>query len=108
MAQYYHQEYRHNYENQEQMAPTQHMNFNQPYIYTAFEPFLYHTLRSMLNQNVIVEAMKGTIRGVLSDVHPDHIVLHVKGNHYYIRTQHINWVMPTHAKTSLPQLSGME
>lgn len=62
---------------------------------TLFEPFMYQTFLSLINQNVVVETNKGTLRGQLMDVKIDHIALKISGNIYFVRTQEISWIMPT-------------
>ncbi|MFD2637942.1 YuzF family protein [Piscibacillus salipiscarius] len=79
--------------NQPQL-PSQADN-HQIQLFTLFEPFMYQTLISLINQHVVVETDKGALRGQLIDVKIDHIALEISGNIYFVRIQEISWVMPT-------------
>ncbi|OIJ14429.1 hypothetical protein BKP37_08510 [Anaerobacillus alkalilacustris] len=60
----------------------------------------------MVSCLVVIETIRGTLRGRLTDVHPDHVVLEVSGIPYFVRIQQINWVMPTHTHSSLPHVTA--
>ncbi|MCD8508845.1 MAG: YuzF family protein [Bacillus sp. (in: Bacteria)] len=63
--------------------------------YTSlYDPFLVQTLQSLLGRMVTVETSKGTVRGKLADVKPDHICVQTKDAQFLIRIQEIVWVMP--------------
>lgn len=50
----------------------------------------------MINYPVVIETNRGTIRGTLVEVQPDHVVIEVSGRFYFVRIQQINWVMPSY------------
>ncbi|MFC0270714.1 YuzF family protein [Metabacillus herbersteinensis] len=58
------------------------------------DPYVYQTLMSVVNQPISVQTTRGQVRGKLTDVTPDHIVVEMGGNSFYIRTQQIIWVVP--------------
>ncbi|SDZ30078.1 Protein of unknown function [Evansella caseinilytica] len=61
---------------------------------SLYDPFLIHVLQSMLGRTVAVETSKGSVRGKLADVKPDHIAIQTKEASFFIRVQEIVWVMP--------------
>ncbi|MDQ0254873.1 hypothetical protein J2S74_002255 [Evansella vedderi] len=61
---------------------------------SLYDPFLVQTLQSILGKSIVVETSKGSIRGKLADVKPDHICLQSKEASFFIRIQEIVWVMP--------------
>lgn len=63
------------------------------YVYTV-DPFVVQTLTSIVGSHVVVETVRGSMRGVLVDVKPDHIVLKVHDSSFFIRIANIVWVMP--------------
>ncbi|MFO1446170.1 YuzF family protein [Bacillus sp. Bva_UNVM-123] len=58
------------------------------------DPYVYHTLQSIIKSMVIVETTKGTVSGSLKSVMPDHIIVESGGSSFFIRTQQIVWVIP--------------
>ncbi|MBU9721033.1 MULTISPECIES: YuzF family protein [Bacillaceae] len=62
---------------------------------SLYDPFVYQTLQSVLGRHVVVETSKGSIRGKLADVKPDHVTIQTKEATFFIRTQEIVWVMPS-------------
>lgn len=67
----------------------------QPQASTIVEPYMYQTLLSLIHYSVVLETNRGTMRGILTHVSPDHITIDVSGHCYFVRLQQINWVMPT-------------
>ncbi|MGI8315081.1 YuzF family protein [Halobacillus mangrovi] len=59
------------------------------------DPYVYQTLSSITGTNVVVQTSQGSLRGPLKTVMPDHIVVEVSGNPFFIRTQEIVWVTPS-------------
>lgn len=57
-------------------------------------PYLYRTLMSMLHRKVVVQTTRGSVRGILTYVMPDHVVIHMGGSYFFIRTQQIVWFVP--------------
>lgn len=58
------------------------------------DPYVYQALMSVVNQPIGVQTSRGSIKGKLTDVAPDHIVVEMGGNSFYIRTQQIIWLVP--------------
>ncbi|MCA1320539.1 YuzF family protein [Bacillus tianshenii] len=65
-----------------------------PIQYMLVEPFVYQTLMSIKGSTVVVETSRGSIRGILRDVKPDHIVLFEGDSSFFVRSAEIIWVMP--------------
>lgn len=65
-----------------------------PIQYMVIEPYVYHTLRSIVGTEVVIETTRGSIRGNLKDVKPDHVVLAAGDSSFFIRTAEVIWVMP--------------
>lgn len=65
-----------------------------PIQYMLVEPFVYQTLMSIKGSTVVVETSRGSIRGILRDVKPDHIVLFEGDSNFFVRSAEIIWVMP--------------
>ncbi|RXT06376.1 YuzF family protein [Ammoniphilus sp. CFH 90114] len=62
--------------------------------YTLVDPYVYQTLKTVVGKMVIVETVRGSIRGTLQKVVPDHIVLQAGDSTFFVRIQQIIWVMP--------------
>ncbi|WP_409305832.1 YuzF family protein [Peribacillus sp. SCS-155] len=58
------------------------------------DPYVYQTLSGIVGAQVAVQTTKFSVRGTLKLVMPDHIVVHMGGNDFYIRTKEIIWVVP--------------
>ncbi|MGI8314684.1 YuzF family protein [Halobacillus mangrovi] len=61
---------------------------------TIIDPFVVNTLKTVVGKTLIVETTKDTVRGVLADVQPDHIVLNVGDTTFFVRIQQIVTIMP--------------
>jgi hypothetical protein len=61
-------------------------NMGNPYIYEAFSRFQ--------GQSIAVQTTRGSVRGVLRAVMPDHIVVQMGGSPFYVRTEQIIWFHP--------------
>jgi hypothetical protein len=59
-----------------------------------FEPFVYETLKSVMGKVLIVSTVRDTLRGRLMDVKPDHVVLNVGDETFFVRICQIVSVMP--------------
>lgn len=55
------------------------------------DPYVYESLTGLLNKSLAVQTPRGSVRGVLRHVMPDHIVIHMGGVPFYIRTDQIIW-----------------
>ncbi|WP_425432226.1 YuzF family protein [Halobacillus massiliensis] len=62
--------------------------------FTLIDPYVYQTLSSLTGQGVVVETIRGSLRGKLRTVMPDHIIVEVNNVPFFIRTQQIVWVSP--------------
>lgn len=58
------------------------------------DPYVYEALMALQNKNLAVQTVRGSVRGVLKKVMPDHIVVQMGGSPFYIRTSQIIWVQP--------------
>ncbi|MYL32063.1 DUF2642 domain-containing protein [Pontibacillus yanchengensis] len=61
---------------------------------TLVDPYVVHTLQSVVGNMLIVETTKDTIRGKLIEVKPDHIVLTAGDSTFFVRIQQIVTIMP--------------
>ncbi|RSD20760.1 YuzF family protein [Mesobacillus subterraneus] len=59
-----------------------------------YDPYVYQTLSTIVGQLVTVQTIRGSVRGSLQMVMPDHIVVESNGTPFFIRTQQIIWVFP--------------
>ncbi|MGZ0049340.1 YuzF family protein [Brevibacillus gelatini] len=67
---------------------------NTPSMSTVIDPFLYQTLLSVVQRDVVIQTTQGNLRGNVVHVMPDHVALRVGGSMFFVRTQQIVWVMP--------------
>ncbi|MGM0845314.1 MAG: YuzF family protein [Bacillota bacterium] len=74
-------------------APMNQGNMHSQPIYN-FEPYVYETLRSVIGKVLIVSTVRDTLRGRLMDVKPDHVVLNIGDETFFVRTSQIVSVMP--------------
>lgn len=58
------------------------------------DPYFYQSLMELQNKSIAVQTPRGSVRGVLQTVMPDHIVVHMGGSPFFIRTAQIIWVNP--------------
>lgn len=65
-----------------------------PQPFFCIDPYVYVTLKAIVGRGVVVETVRGSNRGVLADVKPDHVVVQEDGKKFFIRTAQIIWVMP--------------
>lgn len=57
-------------------------------------PYVYEALNRLLNHQIAVQTVRGSVRGPLRMVAPDHIVVEMGGCPFYVRTEQIIWVQP--------------
>lgn len=55
------------------------------------DPYVYEALTGFQNTSLAVQTIRGSVRGVLRKVMPDHIVIDMGGSLFYIRTEQIIW-----------------
>jgi hypothetical protein len=63
-------------------------------MFMLYDPYVVEALKSLMGKELIVETSRGSIRGELTDVKPDHIVLSTNDTSFFIRIQEIIWIMP--------------
>jgi hypothetical protein len=59
-----------------------------------YDPYVYQTLLTIVGQMVTVQTVRGSVRGSLKTVMPDHLVVESNETPFFIRTQQIIWVFP--------------
>ena len=57
-----------------------------------YDPYVYQILTTIVGKIVTVQTIRGSVRGSLKNVLPDHIVVESNGTPFFIRTQQIIWV----------------
>ncbi|WP_156430809.1 YuzF family protein [Paenibacillus sp. FJAT-26967] len=60
----------------------------------SIDPYVYAALQTLIGKGIVVETVRGSNRGKLAQVKPDHIVVQEDGKQFFIRTAQIIWVMP--------------
>ncbi|WP_335582603.1 YuzF family protein [Novibacillus thermophilus] len=58
------------------------------------DSYLYQSLMPCVHQPITVQTTRGSVRGILRSVTPDHLVVEMGGNWFFIRTQQIIWFVP--------------
>jgi ferredoxin-fold anticodon binding domain-containing protein len=66
-----------------------------PGMHSFIDPYLYQTLLSLVGRQIAVQTVAGSVRGVLSNVMPDHVVVQVSNTPFLIRISQIVWVLPS-------------
>lgn len=60
---------------------------------SAYDPYVYQTLTSVVGKNIVVQVTNNSVvKGVLTKVLPDHIVVEKNGTPFFVRSQQIIWV----------------
>jgi hypothetical protein len=75
------------------MQRQQGNNLNTQY-QTMVDPFVVQTLQTVVGKVLIVQTTRDTIRGILKDVKPDHVMLMAGDSPFFIRIQQIVSIMP--------------
>lgn len=70
------------------------MDERMPQLFSLVDPYVYQTLQTVIGKMVTVETTRGSLRGKLCDVQPDHIVLQINSSMFFVRIQQIVWVFP--------------
>ena len=55
-------------------------------------PYVYQTLQSAIGKHVVIETVRGNVRGKLKDVKPDHLLIEDTVP-YIVRIQQIVWIL---------------
>ncbi|MBU9713780.1 YuzF family protein [Evansella tamaricis] len=61
---------------------------------SLYDPFVVQSLQNIIGREIVVETSKGSVRGKLADVKPDHVVVQTKESTFFVRIQEVVWVMP--------------
>ncbi|HSO58217.1 MAG TPA: DUF2642 domain-containing protein, partial [Paenisporosarcina sp.] len=62
-------------------------------------PYVYQTLTSIIGKEIVVQLSNNSVvKGVLTQVLPDHIVVETNKTPFFVRTQQIIWVSPATSK----------
>ncbi|ANE48892.1 hypothetical protein SY83_12580 [Paenibacillus swuensis] len=72
------------------------MQMQMPQPVFHIDPYVYQTLQTVVGKKLVVDTPRGTVRGLLADVKPDHIVIKAvdSDSTFFIRIQQIIWIMP--------------
>ncbi|MBA4495046.1 YuzF family protein [Paenactinomyces guangxiensis] len=62
------------------------------------DPYFYRALQSLAGRDIAVQTVRGSVRGRLCSVLPDHVLVQSGGAPFFIRTQQIIWAVPISAK----------
>lgn len=61
-----------------------------------YDPYVYQTLTSIIGKEIVVQLSNNSVvKGVLTQVLPDHIVVETNKTPFFIRTQQIIWISPS-------------
>ncbi|GAB1763935.1 MULTISPECIES: YuzF family protein [Priestia] len=69
-------------------------NYETPSMVTHVDPYVYATLQSVQGKDVVIETVRGSVRGRVKDVKIDHVVIAAKSSTFFVRIQQIVWIMP--------------
>lgn len=61
---------------------------------TLVDPYIFQTLQSVVQREVVIQTTQGNLRGIVVHVLPDHVVLQSGQASFFVRIQQIVWVMP--------------
>ncbi|MED3339447.1 YuzF family protein [Bacillus thuringiensis] len=68
-------------------------DFSEKYMVSVLNHYVYQTLQSVIGKHVVIETVRGNIRGKLKGVKPDHLLIEDTVP-YIVRIQQIVWIMP--------------
>ncbi|MEK7017721.1 MULTISPECIES: YuzF family protein [Bacillus] len=68
-------------------------DFSEQNMVSVPNPYVYQTLQSVIGKHVVIETVRGNVRGKLKNVKPDHLLIEDKVPHI-VRIQQIVWIMP--------------
>ncbi len=69
-------------------------NYEAPHMVTQVDPYVFATLESVKGKEVVIETVRGNLRGKVKDVKIDHVVIQSKDSNFFVRIQQIVWIMP--------------
>jgi FKBP-type peptidyl-prolyl cis-trans isomerase 2 len=70
-------------------------DYQVPQMISSVDPYVVQTLQSVMGADVVIETTRGNVRGTVSDVKPDHVVIDSSSSTFFVRIQQIVWIMPT-------------
>ncbi|PFV84612.1 hypothetical protein COL05_04785 [Bacillus sp. AFS059628] len=68
-------------------------DLSEQHMVSAPNSYVYQTLQSVIGKHVVIETVRGNVRGKLKDVKPDHLLIE-DTMPYIVRIQQIVWIMP--------------
>ncbi|ARK30809.1 YuzF family protein [Halalkalibacter krulwichiae] len=66
-----------------------------PQMISSVDPFVFQTLQSVMGCHIVIQTTKGIVRGTVTDVKPDHVVISAHHHTFFVRIQEIVWIMPS-------------
>ncbi|GAE35757.1 YuzF family protein [Halalkalibacter akibai] len=77
------------------MHNVNHGEHNRPQMISTVDPFVVQTLQSLMGKHTVIETTRGSVRGTVCDVKPDHVVIEAHHTSFFVRIQEIVWIMPS-------------
>ncbi len=75
------------------MSYSEGNDLSEQHMVSTTNPYVYQTLQSVIGKYVVIETVRGNVRGKLKDVKPDHLLIEDTVA-YIVRIQQIVWIMP--------------
>ncbi|OFD07685.1 hypothetical protein BTGOE7_25430 [Bacillus thuringiensis] len=75
------------------MSYSEGNDLSEQHMVSTTNPYVYQTLQSVIGKYVVIETVRGNVRGKLKDVKPDHLLIEDTVP-YIVRIQQIVWIMP--------------
>jgi len=75
------------------MSYSEGNDLSEQHMVSTPNPYVYQTLQSVIGKYVVIETVRGNVRGKLKDVKPDHLLIEDTVA-YIVRIQQIVWIMP--------------
>lgn len=75
------------------MSYSEGNDLSEQHMVSAPNPYVYQTLQSVIGKHVVIETVRGNVRGKLKDVKPDHLLIEDTVP-YIVCIQQIVWIMP--------------
>jgi hypothetical protein len=69
--------------------------YSKPKMVSVVDPYVYQTLQSVMGKHVVIETVRGSVRGMVKDVKLDHVLI-MDRVPFFVRIQQIVWIMPTY------------
>ncbi|MBJ7930855.1 MULTISPECIES: YuzF family protein [Bacillus cereus group] len=75
------------------MSYSEGNDLSEQHMVSTTNPYVYQTLQSVIGKYVVIETVRGNVRGKLKDDKPDHLLIEDTVP-YIVRIQQIVWIMP--------------